>query len=71
MYNSTPRDDPENPLASIILAAPISADGRRVVAFYRDDNEGGDYFPRTIEEREFSNYCTTNEKKELVWRKEE
>ena len=71
LYNSTPRDDPENPLASIILAAPISADGKRVVAFYRDDNEGGDYFPRTIEEREFSKYWTTNEKKELVWRKEE
>ena len=70
LYNSTPQDDPENPLANVLVAAPISVDGERVVAFYRDYS-ADEYRIHYIKEREFSKYWTTNEKKELVWRKEE
>ncbi len=70
LYNSTPQDDPENPLANVLVAAPISAGGERVVAFYRDYS-ADEYRIHYIKEREFSKYWTTNEKKELVWRKEE
>lgn len=65
LYNNNPAADPQNPLADVLLAAPVSTGDERVVAFY------GDYkidkrSLGCIKEQDFSGYWTKNKQNLLL-----